>query len=115
MAQTSGIKNAKRANSLVDYLEDKSIEFTETQPRRFLGKNLARGRSGHQFTDDLSTVDSEGDQKWSTGILHEGDQPIDLSRTGRSSHPKRTAIGLVLSTDRGRSAKNSAGRFSKAR
>jgi hypothetical protein len=60
-AQCSGIKNAKRANSLVDYLECKSIEFTENQPRRVLRKNLGRGRSGVHFTDDLPETETTTD------------------------------------------------------
>jgi hypothetical protein len=43
-AQGRGLCNAKKVNSLVDLLDSKSIEYTETQPVRFLGKNASMGR-----------------------------------------------------------------------
>jgi hypothetical protein len=54
--QGSGLCNAKKANSLVDLLDGKSIEYTETQPMRFLGKNVSRGRKKDCYRDESGII-----------------------------------------------------------
>lgn len=46
-----GEKNAKKLNSLVDFLENREDGWTETQPRRFLDRNRGRGRDKAMYTE----------------------------------------------------------------
>ena len=62
LAKTSGLKNAKRTKTLVDFLEEIDLEYTEQQPRRFLGKNKGRGRPQDTFTDDMDSDLVAGDK-----------------------------------------------------
>ena len=51
LAKTSGLKNAKRTKTLVDFLEEIDLEYTEQQPRRFLGKiRVVNGHGTHLLT-----------------------------------------------------------------
>lgn len=45
-----GEKSAKKLNSLVDFLEHRNDIWTESQPRRFLDRNLSRGRKNIMYT-----------------------------------------------------------------
>ena len=45
-----GEKNAKKLNSLVDFLEQKPDGYTEQQPRRFLPRGVKYGRSKVSYT-----------------------------------------------------------------
>ena len=48
-----GIVNAKKLNSLVDALDDRPVQYTESQPQRFLGMDKARGRMKNaNYTDE---------------------------------------------------------------
>lgn len=46
----SGEKNTKKLNSLVDFLLGETEDYTESQPRRFLARNKARGISRSEYT-----------------------------------------------------------------
>jgi hypothetical protein len=46
----AGEASAKKLDSLVDFLEGKSEEYTEAQPRRFLDRNKGRGRNQISYT-----------------------------------------------------------------
>jgi hypothetical protein len=47
-----GDVNAKKLNSLVDFLEGRDIEYTEAQPRRWLDKCAGRGRLKPMFFEE---------------------------------------------------------------